>query len=125
MATAYDHLTPYKRLSTFVFHRIYEEQESIKALEAEIRMWEEPEVKNIMEGFASRTPQYLNREQLVFKVRNALEFHRLEIKFWQNLEKELNQCPGCNGTGELRTIIDVDESKYEKCNACDGTGKNK
>jgi hypothetical protein len=113
MATAFDHMTPFQRLSYWLHQRIGELKEEVRILSAEKRMWLEPEIARIIVVPVMR----------VMELDAQIMALSLEFRQWQNMLEEIGSCDYCNGSGQIREIIAQDESRLQTCSVCNGTGK--
>jgi hypothetical protein len=137
MAKAYTHMAPYKRLVYYTRQRIHELGETIERQEAELKMWYEPLVQDLL--FAPDPdgvrvlmgPKFCDKQflhefisNIAPKVATSRSYNVIELGYWKEFLKILQPCPRCSGYGELREIICQDESRMQKCDVCQGTGRD-
>jgi hypothetical protein len=113
MAQAYTHMESYKRLNYWLRSRINQLKEQINGLSDEKAMWLEPSLRQIVGNIGTIRAMELETQ---------IQTLSLELRQWEQMLENLDTCSSCNGYGEIREIIDQDESTYHKCPRCNGTG---
>lgn len=125
MATAYQHMKPYIRLRSFAFQRIHELEEITKQAEGEINLiWGDSTVMVFVDSNTQLDVQAFLHRQLPQAKERLAEANR-ELDYWRRFYSGMQACHGCNGYGETRTIVDQDESRFETCSCCGGTGQER
>ena len=132
-STAHSHMTPFTRLRSFAFQHISMLEKVVKQAEDELKLiWHDELTKKIYDRVLERLsllePSLWDErraffESLVGETQQRLNAAQRELGFWQKFYSEMQACHNCNGYGNIRTIISQDESRYEKCTCCDGTGQ--
>lgn len=128
MATAYLHLKPFARLISFIGDTIRETKESIYSLERELQMWQEPEIRkmlNLAKGEDEQFRRYVN-DRVVELMNRITELCNL-LFFWQEFWKFVNPCQKCTGRGEVVDPKDDDPDRviFMTCPECKGEGRQK
>lgn len=114
-STAYNHMTPYQRLNSYIKGVIYRLDKDLEEESSILKMWKEPDVALIMGG-----------EELGLGGETSLRIQALaeERVLWLKRAEKLHYCPDCNGCGEYWECIAQDESVRRQCRHCKGTGIN-
>jgi hypothetical protein len=121
MASAYDHLPPFRRLRYYIGVKLHDLKEVIDRAEAESRMWNEPEVRALIARLPYMQQGFFDLPILqAGQIRDAC---KQELEMWQLLYDSMDACPKCNGAGEQYIMESQDEGHYKKCGACGGSGQ--
>jgi hypothetical protein len=78
------------------------------------------EVFTYMKPFEKKAIDFL--KQRMDEIDKEMERLADERALYDEMLRRLDPCPDCNGIGEIRIVIDQDESEYQKCAPCKGTG---
>lgn len=110
-ATAHNHMQPYERICAFVSGMIGRCSHDIKELQNEIKMWQEPEVQ-----------QLLGADECNMKcdqVTSLIQSLQAELDGWMSMNTRLGVCETCGGSG---TYYDT-SCESVKCDKCKGSGR--
>ena len=126
MATVYTHIKPFqKRAINFFSQLLYDigKVGQINSMLDEL-FRQQAFFREFLTSFgpALKKEQRTYIEGLAADVETSLDTVLIEQTMLQTILLALNPCLACKGHGEFVTHLGLDDTRYDKCPACDGDG---